>query len=1142
MPAHLLSRTGIWWIIVVEETHSHPISRRRKTMRTCIHFILLAVCGGFATKAHPSGRMIVADGMPEAEIVIAEDPSRSTRLAAHELRTYIGKITGATLPIVTQPTDGPVHLFVGRSPHTEKLGISDEKLEYGAYRIVSGKDWLVLIGDDTEFVPHEPWARNNNDRASGKLQREWEKLTGEPFGVPNGGMYKNREHLPGSIGKPDGASTDKGESLEIWGFDERGSFNAVCGFLRNLGVRWYMPGELGEVIPKLESISLPEIDETVRPAFAVRQFNVRFGTANDESMMWAARLGIRNPYGLMIAHGMDTMTQTETVLREHPDWFALYGGKRDNQEGERLNHLCYSNETLLAATIRWARDQFDVYDFESVSIMPPDAYISICQCPLCEGKEVAEMGARGKLSNHVWGFVNSVAKEVGKSHPDKKIACCAYGTYTNPPTNIGKLEPNVQVIIVGGRRPRNSYPEQREAIRKLRAGWVQKTDKPIMIFENYPFTSRGFYLPAFTARTIGESINATKGVSRGEDIWLSFGRDFDTDGIGFNHFQVYFTARMYWDGPQQDIEAMLEEYCRQFYGPAGPDMRAFFDYCESHWQDMERDETAVDTALEMFAAARGKVPSDSRYGMRLATVDQFLEALRSKAELLRQKRGPVPKLRMVWEPKVPIVVDGKLDDQYWRDCPTAAVGRLRELQTGRQPIFGTTIKAGWDRGNLYFGIRCGERPGEPLNVATMKDEDQAMWYGDTIEIELDTDSHSYYQIAVNPSGALVDLDRGADKSSWFRWESQAEVATHVAKDHWSVEIRIPVTEDGNDPLNQVIGRKPSQSLPWHFNVCRQRVRSSGTEHSAFSPTGTASFHKPMKFAYLYDGRSHQFEVDESVTDYLLASRAAARLMKNKKFEQALAAYVTLAEGNKVTDLQKSTALEHAARCARSLKDFDRVGKLVEQIPIEAVEKTAQMEHLASQRDWQGIVDKFGGEDIRQWPFWQIGAGALVRGHAYHALKEGRKAAEDLKLALEFTSDSHTRLRIQRLLANNYEDVLEDDTNALKMYRTAIDAGNNTGSADYFYCVQGAARVLTRKDECEQALEILNLVDLQELRGFWRGSMLLARGATLSAAGRQDEAMDVYRAMASDDRVDVRHKQEAKKRIADRQGSTNSVRD
>src|SRR6056297_707953 len=105
-----------------------------------------------------------------------------------------------------------------------------------------------------------------------------------------------------------------------------------------------------------------------------------------------------------------------------------------------------------------------------------------------------------------------------------------------------------------------------------------------MIIKNYPFTARSWYLPAFVAKTLGESINATKGVSRGEDIWLTFSRDFDTKDIGFNHFQVYFTARMYWGGQQQYVMAMLDEYCHKFYGPAGETMFDFFTFCEAHYQ------------------------------------------------------------------------------------------------------------------------------------------------------------------------------------------------------------------------------------------------------------------------------------------------------------------------------------------------------------------------------------------------------------------------------------------------------------------------------------------------------------------------------------------------------------------------------
>lgn len=1078
-------------------------------------------------KASP---FLVENGQPRAEIVIAKNPQRSTRLAAHELQFHLEKISGARLPIVFSPSDEtPTRIFVGESDLAKQHGATADGLDAGAYRIISGENWLALIGDDTDFVPVEPWAKSNTEIVNGTLQKAWEEKAGFPWGVPNRGKYKHRERgLPNNIGLPDHVDVPADEPFEIWNFDERGSYNAVCGFLRSLGVRWYLPGETGEVIPELYTIPLPEIDEVTKPDFPIRQFNVRFSTASDPTMWWFMRLGIRQPYGLMIAHGMHAMTQTDEILTKHPDWFALYGGKRDNQPGERLNHLCYSNEELFQSTVDWARAQFDVYDYKTVSIMPPDAYIAICQCHLCEGKDVPDMGSRGKLSNHVWDFVNRVAKEVGKTHPDKTIVCCAYGANTNPPTNIDTLEDNVQVVIVGGRRPRNSLPEQRKEIKELRSGWLEITTRPLMIFENYPITGRGFYLPAFTAKSIVESIDATKGISEGEDIWLSIGRDFDTTNVGFNHFQVYFTARSYWGGNNLNADAMLQEYCQQFYGPAGDAMEIFFKFCETHWQEMETDIGKVNEALALFTKAKERTPGESIYAKRIGLIDEFLEELRKKSELLSQKRGPVTKLRTVWEPKHPIKIDGKLDEDYWQDCPGSSVGTLRELQTGRLPTFGTTVMAAWDRGgnNLYFAVRCEENPGETPNITTRENDDQSIWYGDAIEILLDTDAHHYYQIAINPAGAIVDLDRGADKDSRLRWQSQAEVATHIADDHWIAEIRIPVTEDENDPLNQVMGRKPSQSLPWHFNICRQRIRKDGSEHSAFSPTGTPSFHEPMKFAHFYDGRSHSFDVDGSVTDFLIEARKADELERKRKMREALQAWKKLASAGSLTEHQKSHSLFRAHLCARQLREYGNAKEIAKTIPDPFVRDTALMEVLLAERKTTEVITEYAGVDFSTWPFWQRGAGAFARGRAFTALKKGEPAEADLSLALQYTSDPRTRSGILTTLAHNRESNLQDDESALEAYRKNFAGKERIGGAEEFRSVQNAARILMRQKKYKEALDTLSMINTEETQGTWRNTTLLLKAEILAESGKKIEAEGLLESVINDEKIDNRTKDAA----------------
>lgn len=941
---------------------------------------------------------IVRDGQANAEIVIADKPARSVRLAAGDLQTYLQKITGARLPIVTEPGGTAVRLFVGRSPHADKLGVSAEGLKHGAYRLVSGDDWLAFIGDDTDFIPPKIWMRNASADEKARVQKEWEAASGGPWWRPNVALYiwKQRRHVPAEVGLPDAAPRPgKGQTFEMWTYDERGSYNAVAAFLHDLGVRWLLPGELGEIVPKMKSIALPRTDRTVRPDFEIRAIPHNMSE-------WTYRLGARFPFGSETAHGM-SLLQREEIFKAHPEWFALYGGKRD------IRHFCYSNEELFREMLRCVRAQFDVYDFEGVSVMPPDGYTSMCQCKLCEGKDDPDRPLLGRHSNYVWGFVNRVAKEIAKTHPGKLIYNLAYNHYRLPPTNIDKIEPNVQVILCGGRHTPGLPAAGQAELRAWRESWLPKTDRPLEMYENYPWTSRGHYKPCFAARTIGEDINATKGISRGEGIHMNAMQKKNAASDAFNAFQIYFTARMYWGGKEQDSEELLDEYCRLLYGQAGDAMKAFFNYSETNWPDMEKDKAKVDAALALFDGAKAKLEPESIEARRLAPLDQFLSGLREKSAQLGQKRGAVPSLRLVGEAR-DIVIDGQLNEPFWQEINPNAAGRLREVQTGRWPAMGTTVKAGWYNNNLYFAVRCDDVSGEKPNITADKRDDMAIFYGDVVEILLETSMHSYYQIAVNPAGVVCDLDRAKGISDW---DSLAEVAARVADDHWALEIRIPVTDNADDPLHQVVGRAPSISLPWFFNVCRQRQRESGVEHSAFSPPGKGGFHHPMSFAHLYTGLSHKFEADPTVTNFPDALRAAERLPK----AEALAALVVLAEGahGKLSELQQSEALKQAAAAARALKDFARADELAGRIPVEAVKKTVLMHNLLEQKKAAEVIEKFGQEDIAAWPFWAAGEGYFARGCAYSAAGDRARAESDFKAALPLAGDPRVREKLLKTL-------------------------------------------------------------------------------------------------------------------------------
>jgi hypothetical protein len=480
-----------------------------------------------------------------------------------------------------------------------------------------------------------------------------------------------------------------------------------------------------------------------------------------------------------------------------------------------------------------------------------------------------------------------------------------------------------------------------------------------------------------------------------------------------------------------------------------------------------------------------------------------------------------------------IVIDGKLDDAYWQKTPVSATGSFRELQTGRIPAHATTFKAGWQAGSVCFAIRCEEPDARP-NIGTTKEDDSALWYGDCIEILLETEARSYYQIAVAPSGAVADLDRSAPREAWYGWDSQAEVATHTGDGFWTVEIRIPVTQDENDPLHQVIGSKPTESLPWHVNLCRQRIREDGTEHSAYSPTGVANFHAPMKFAHFFDGRSHTFEASELKGDFLTDFHAATELARARQHEEAIAAFLVLADGKTLetalTEEQQSAVLEQAAASARALRDFTRAEEIAARIPVEAVRKAARLQGLLDQYQSSVVVVEFKDEDFAAWPYWKRGEGLLLRGRARAVMKDGEGAVEDYTRSLPLLGDPRMRQSLNLALGQAQELLLHDDTAALASYRAVYGDAATVGGADELGAVQGVARVLTRQQQTDEALAELARIDTGTIGGTWRHSTLLARAEAHATAGRKTEAVALCREVLADETAEKRHHEAAAAKV------------
>ena len=253
-------------------------------------------------------------------------------------------------------------------------------------------------------------------------------------------------------------------------------------------------------------------------------------------------------------------------------------------------------------------------------------------------------------------------------------------------------------------------------------------------------------------------------------------------------------------------------------------------------------------------------------------------------------------------------------------------------------------------------------------------------------------------------------------------------------------------------------------------------------------------------------------------------------MSARKWKDAITAYVALAAGKKVTEFQKSDALQHAVGFARNMRDYARAEDLADQSPIDAVANTVLMENLLAQRRGEEVVEKFGNEDLSKWPFWQIGAGAFARGKAYTVVRNGNAAEADFQAALAHTPDTRLRTSIILLMGGNRELILNDDDGAILAYRQNFESKTNIGGADEFRSVDKAAGILARQGKFDEALATFNAVNFEKVTGFWRNVMLLARGDTLAAAGMKSKALDDYNSVLIEENSQTHLRKRAEEQI------------
>ena len=484
------------------------------------------------------------DQASDVQIAIDANAPKVTQFAAEELQAYLHRIAGARVPITARPRNGvAMTIHIGRSAHTDKLGANAADVGADGFILKRTGEHLLIVGDDRD------------------------------------------------VG-----------SSHAFGFDPRvsrkGSYHGVCRLLEDhFGVRWLYPGEGGTVVPKREALSFPsKLDMHSAPKMAWRHLFLNYGDRLtpeqiEAGLRWTMRqrmgINVGSPYSFQ--HSWAYHMGGNSYFDEHPEYYSLVNGKRtpypigaNGKTRSRGSQICTRNPDvvrIVAASITRGLSP----DANTIVSVSPNDGGHFCQCEPCKAMDrpelyeahqghVANAGLAGHvLSDRLFDFVNRVASEVRKTHPDVKVGCFSY-TFARPaPRALDHLAPNLVISFTQQMARYRRAPDATQRHNARLHEWLGKGNK-LVLRDYLGLWSYGNVIAPQTRwiekelRTAAEHPDQVLGIYS-ETVW--------TDLL-VNALNYYVMARLAWD-PSRSEAAIRFDYFEHGFGEASKTVEQFHE-------------------------------------------------------------------------------------------------------------------------------------------------------------------------------------------------------------------------------------------------------------------------------------------------------------------------------------------------------------------------------------------------------------------------------------------------------------------------------------------------------------------------------------------------------------------------------------
>lgn len=372
-----------------------------------------------------------------------------------------------------------------------------------------------------------------------------------------------------------------GPDIVLLGQNDRGQLYSVYVLLeRYFGVRFLARD--CTLIPRQRTLRLPEIDCAYAPPFMYRETLYYDSFPRDI----ATRQRLNGPRSECDAevggkiqifpyvHSFCKLVPPEKYFAEHPEYFSLIKGKRTNLTVH--GQLCLTNPDVLkiatAEVLKWIEENPDVPIFD---VSQNDGE-GACECEKC----AAVVNEEGSQHGPILRFVNAIADQVAKKHPDKWIETLSYAYSTKPPA-LTKPRKNVIIRLCHAGCYFHGF-EQCGLGANLApnlAEWSKLTEN-ILIW-HYSTNFAHYIAPCQNLSGMAKDIRyyAAHNV-RG----LMVQCDYQSPGGDLAELRQHLAAQLMWD-PSLDPTAIRREFCTGYYGAAAVDVLAYLKLLDKAAED-----------------------------------------------------------------------------------------------------------------------------------------------------------------------------------------------------------------------------------------------------------------------------------------------------------------------------------------------------------------------------------------------------------------------------------------------------------------------------------------------------------------------------------------------------------------------------